>query len=293
MGLCQSSRESPVAIKPAIKWVGGKTQLLPELTRRIPVTSGCYFEVFAGGLAPFFAFAGQGRFKRAVINDFNPELTNLYRVVRDKTKELIDALVQYQLEPEWNTKEFFLRVRSSEPKSDVSRAARMVYLNKLGFNGLYRVNKAGKFNVPFGRYKNPRLYDAENLWACRGALADAEIRTGDFEEALFDAAPGDVVYLDPPYVPLSSTSCFTAYTGKFGIEEHVRLAALCRKLVQEGVYCVVSNSAMNVVRELYAGFELFTVEARRSVNSDATKRGKLNELLIVGRPLSWPVQVFV
>lgn len=276
--------------KPVLKWAGGKTQLLAALTQRIPVTRGTYYEPFIGGAAPFFAFAGQGRFTKAVINDFNPELTNLYEVVRDRTGELIDSLVAYQLEPDWNTQEFFLTVRASEPEDAVGRAARMVYLNKTAFNGLHRVNKAGKFNVPFGRYKNPRLYDAENMWACRRALQQVEIRTGDFEASLHDARPGDVVYLDPPYVPLSSTSSFTAYAGRFGPEEQCRLADRCKQLVQSGVYCVVSNSDTQTVRELYAGFELDTVEARRSVNSDATKRGKISELIAVGKPADWPAQ---
>lgn len=270
--------------RPILKWAGGKTQLLPELVQRIPCTSGTYYEPFIGGGAPFFCFSEQHRWKRAVISDSNAELTNLYRMVRDHTGKLIDRLIAYLLEPNWNTRGFYEAVRAAEPEDDIERAARMVYLNKTGFNGLHRVNQAGKFNVPFGRYRKPRLYDADNVWACRRALASVEIRTGDFEAALADATEGDVVYMDPPYVPVSSTSNFTAYSGKFGAAEHERLANSCRALVQRGVYCVVSNSDTPMVRELYQGFELFSVEARRSVNADATKRGKITELIIVGEP---------
>jgi DNA adenine methylase len=272
---------------PFIKWVGGKTQLLPELTRMIPDTGGTYFEPFIGGGAAFFSFADQGRFKRAVINDFNPELTNLYRVVRDRTGELIDALNECLLDSDWNTLGYFRAMRASEPEDEIARAARLIYLNKTAFNGLFRVNAAGKFNAPFGRYTKPRLYEADNLWACRRALASVEIRTGDFAAALHDAKPGDVVYLDPPYIPLSRSSSFTKYSGDFGPEAQERLAKLCRELVQGGVYCVVSNSDTSTARVLYSDFEISTVEARRSVNSDATKRGKINELLIIGKPPGW------
>lgn len=277
--------------KPVLKWAGGKTQLLPQLTRLIPCTQGTYYEPFIGGGAAFFSFAGKRRFSRAVINDFNPELTNLYRVLRDHLDELINGLEQLLLIPDWNTKEHFLDVRASEPPDVIGKAVRMVYLNKTAFNGLHRVNKAGKFNVPFGRYENPRLYDLANLRDCSRELQGVEIRAGDFEEALLDARAGDVVYLDPPYVPISSTANFTTYAGKFGPDEQARLADLCRQLVCRGVYCVQSNSDSPVTRKLYEGFQIRTVQARRSVNADATKRGKINELVILGEPEGWLFQV--
>jgi DNA adenine methylase len=277
--------------KPILKWAGGKTQLLPELTQIIPTTEGTYFEPFIGGGAPFFSFAGQQRFKRAVINDFNPELTNLYQVVRDHPEELREALDNLMRQSDWNTKEYFLQMRASEPDDAISKAVRMVYLNKTAFNGLHRVNKSGRFNVPFGRYTNPKLYEWANLKSCSEALQGVEVRTGDFEDALRDARTGDVVYLDPPYVPISTTANFTAYAGRFGPQEQERLAELCQQLVYRGVYCVQSNSDSPVTRKLYAGFfEIRTVEARRSVNSDATKRGKISELVIVGEPEGWTAQ---
>jgi DNA adenine methylase len=273
--------------KPVLKWAGGKTQLLPELTGLIPTTEGTYYEPFIGGGAAFFAFAGKGRFKRAVINDQNPELTNLYQVIRDRLQELVEGLESVLLHPEWNTREYFQLVRASEPSCAIGRAVRMIYLNKTAFNGLHRVNKAGKFNVPFGHYSNPRLFDLANLRECREALQGVEIFTGDFATALVNVSPGDVVYLDPPYLPLSSTANFTAYSGAFGIEEQTRLVELCRWLVARGVYCVVSNSDSPVTRALYNGFEVRTVVARRSVSADASKRGSVTELVVLGVPDGW------
>ena len=275
-------------VKPFLKWAGGKTQLIGELLRYLPPTQGTYFEPFVGGGSLFWKVSECGRCRRAVINDVNPELTNLYQVVRDRTGELIDALTAYQLEPDWNTEAFYKAVRSTEPEGCVERAARMVYLNRTGFNGLHRVNKAGKFNVPFGRYNNPQLYNADNLWACRRALADVEIRTGDFNAALSDAIMGDVVYIDPPYVPLSKTSNFTAYAGTFGTDQQQRLAQLAARLVRRGVFVVASNSDTPAVHDLYRDFQIVPVEARRTINSDPTKRGKVRELLLIGRPPSWP-----
>jgi DNA adenine methylase len=275
--------------RPILKWAGGKTQLLPELRRRIPRTEGQYFEPFIGGGAVFFAFAAEGRFAagKAVINDQNPELANLYRILREAPRQLMFALDTYLLDPAWNTEAFFHAVRALEPQDRVERAARMVYLNKTAFNGLHRVNRAGKFNVPFGRYRNPRLYEAENILACSSALQGVSIRDGDFAGALHDVRPGDVVYLDPPYFPLSSTSNFTSYSGKFGGAEQERLASLMRQLVKQGAYCVQSNSDTPATRQLYEGFEIRTVQARRSVNADPAKRGKISELVIVGRPEGW------
>lgn len=270
--------------KPIIKWVGGKTQLLPELSRMIPVTRGTYFEPFIGGAAPFLHFSGTGRYQRAVINDLNPELTNLYTMVRDYPEDLMIYLDVYRDTVDWNTSDQFYRVREDTPVSKLGSAARFVYLNKTCFNGLYRVNRQGKFNVPFGRYPNPKLYDRETLMGCSAALQSCEIRTGSFRDATLGAQPGDVVYFDPPYVPVSKTSSFTAYAGEFGPEEQAMLAQHFRELVSSGVACVLSNSDAPLVRELYQDFELHTVGARRSINSDATKRGKINEIVVVGIP---------
>lgn len=270
--------------RPIIKWVGGKTQLLPELLRIIPPTSGTYYEPFIGGAAVFLASHESKRFSRAVINDVNPELTNLYQVVRDQPDDLMSKLDVITSTADWNTQEYFTLMRSMSFQDPADRAARFIYLNKTCFNGLYRVNRSGKFNVPFGRYKNPKLYDRATLMACSEALQGVEIRTGDFSDATRDAQPGDVVYLDPPYVPVSKTSSFTAYSGDFGPKEQASLAEWVKHLVLRGVTCVLSNSDTPLVHELYGDFELHTVGARRSVNSDGTKRGKINEIVVVGIP---------
>lgn len=270
--------------KPFFKWVGGKTQLLPDLTRLIPVTPGTYYEPFIGGGSSFFYFHSLKRFKRAILNDVNPELINCYTMVRDRLPELIDGLTIVAANPEWNTLPYFLSMRGSAPSDQIGRAVRFLYLLKTCFNGLWRVNQAGKFNTPFGYYKNPTLCDPERLRACSEALQTAELRLGDFSSAIKDAEPGDLVYFDPPYVPVSKTSNFTAYAGGFGPEQQEALAKAFRDLVDRGVVCVESNSDAPTVRELYQGFQFNVVQARRNINSDGEKRGKINELVIVGAP---------
>jgi DNA adenine methylase len=273
--------------KPFVKWVGGKSQLLHVLSRRIPATHGRFYEPFIGGGACFLHFAGQARFKEAVINDANQELVNLYVTVRDHPDDLMCALDALCTQENWNTREFHRHIRESAPTEQMDRATRFIYLNKTSFNGLWRVNRAGRFNVPFGRYDNPKLYDRVNILDASCALQSALIRNLDFEAAVSDARAGDVIYFDPPYIEVSATSSFTSYAGKFGPDEQARLAKLCRDMVQRGVYCVVSNSDTSTARDLYGEFEQFTVEARRSVNSDPTKRGKITELLCVGVPPGW------
>ena len=267
-----------------IKWVGGKTQLLKEILPRLPQRIETYYEPFLGGGAVFFALAREGRFKRAVINDFNPELANLYRVVRDFPEPLMESIDNIQQDPEWNTREFFNRMRATDYyRSEIGRAARFMYLNRTAFNGMWRVNRMGQFNVPFGKYKNPTLYDRELLLECSAALRGVEILNGDFEPAVSTAQPGDCCYFDPPYVPVSKTASFTAYAGEFGEDAQRRLAALYASLSEAGVYCVLSNSDTPLVRELYQQFSVLTVQARRAVNSDASKRGPVNEALVVSQ----------
>lgn len=275
-------------MKPIIKWVGGKTQLLPELRKLIPTTQGCYFEPFIGGGAVFLDMASRRAFGSAVINDVNPELTNLYTVVRDVPNFLMGRLDCLRATPDWNTLDFFLDMRAKEPvKLDpISRAVRFIYLNKTAFNGLYRENKSGQFNVPFGKYSNPTLYVLDNLLQCSEALQGVSIRTGSFRECVPDAQPGDVVYFDPPYVPVSKTANFTSYASIFREEKQRELADVFRSLVGRGVICVLSNSDTPLVHELYGDFTIHTVGARRSINRDGDKRGKINELVVCGVPVS-------
>jgi DNA adenine methylase len=277
---------------PFLKWVGGKSQLLRVLSKLITNKSLTYYEPFIGGGATFFHFADRRRFRRAILNDFNPELINAYAVVRDHLPELLARLDQYRLDADWNTEAQFKRVRAVEHTDPVEMAARTLYLNRLCFNGLYRVNRSGKFNAPFGKYDNPSLYDRANILACSEALQNfATLRVGDYAAAVHDAQSGDIVYFDPPYVPVSETSNFTSYSGQFGADEQRALASLFRELVGRGVMCIESNSDAPLVHELYEGFDLHVVGAKRNVNSKGDKRGKVNELVVVGRPKHMKIDV--
>lgn len=266
--------------KPFIKWVGGKTQLLNEILSCLPEKISTYYEPFIGGGALFFRLANEGRFERAVINDWNFELVTVYQVIQDFPGDMMGqlALIPY-------SREEFNRQRELDPMQlcAIKRAARMIYLNKTGFNGLYRVNKSGKFNVPFGKFsKPPTVFDPENIRACSAVLQGVQISQGDFADAVKEAKQGDFCYFDPPYVPLNPTSDFTSYTSiGFNIKEQERLAQLCRDLSARGVRVVASNSNTQVVRDLYHGFEIREVMARRNVNSKGDKRGAIAELLMV------------
>lgn len=262
--------------------MGGKRQLLKEILPLLPQEIDTYYEPFVGGGAVFFALASEGRFKRAVLNDYNPELINCYRVVRDNFTKLTTDLNLLRANPLWNTAEFYYGMRAGKPECEIARAARFIYLNRLGFNGLYRVNKKGDFNVPFGKYKNPRLYDPQGLAEASAALQGVEMLSGDFEAATARAKPGDAVYFDPPYVPVSKTSNFTSYSGAFGEEEQIRLARHFRDLQTAGVCVTLSNSDTPLVRELYHDMTMVNVQARRSVNSKASGRGKVGEVIVLG-----------
>jgi DNA adenine methylase len=264
-----------IAARPFVKWAGGKRQLLRELRKHVPPMRGRYFEPFVGGGALFFAT----RPARAVLADVNERLVRAYRGVRDDVEAVIALLRTYPHDPVFFEK---TRSRSVDEGTDVEVAAWFVYLNKTGFNGLYRVNKHDRFNVPFGRYKNPKICDARTLRACSEALADTDLRVGDFEKIARRAKRGDFVYFDPPYAPLSATSSFTSYTSKgFDLDEQTRLRDLALDLKGRGVDVLLSNSSAPSVRKLYArGFEVFEVAATRMLNSKATGRGAITELVI-------------
>ncbi|HEY6908927.1 MAG TPA: DNA adenine methylase [Myxococcales bacterium] len=259
---------------PFLKWVGGKTSLLPELLKHVPARLRRYHEPFVGGGALFFAVAP----RRARISDDNAELIHCYQQVRDGVFAVLDALARHVYE-----KAHFAAVRALDPLllSPAERAARFIFLNKTCFNGLWRVNRAGRFNVPIGRYKNPRFHDPAALITASHALQGVEIECAPFEQALVRAAPGDFVYLDPPYDPVSATASFASYTpGGFGWEDQKRLARACIALNRRGVRFLLSNSATERVRELYRGFEQRMVRAPRFINSRADSRGRVDELLI-------------
>jgi DNA adenine methylase len=266
--------EERVQGAPFLKWVGGKTALLPELLKHVPARLRRYHEPFLGGGALFFTVAP----RRALLNDNNPELVHCYQQVRDDVYGVLDALARHVYE-----RTHFEAVRALEPLrlAAAERAARFIYLNKTCFNGLWRVNRSGRFNVPFGRYKNPRFADPASLITASHALRGVDIQHAPFEEALAKPAPGDFVYLDPPYDPVSPTASFASYTaGGFGWEDQKRLAHACVVLNRRGVRFLLSNSATERIRALYSGFEQRLVRAPRFINSKADGRGHVDELLV-------------
>ncbi len=275
--------------RPFLKWAGGKTQLLPELLARCPASIGTYFEPFVGAGALFFALASDAARapRRAVLADANAELMAAYAAVRDAPEALagrLGALEACYLAGDAAERErMYYEVRASTPEAPLDCAARLIFLNKTCFNGLYRVNQRGEFNVPHGRYRAPRIADRETLCAASRALAGVELRTLDFAEACEDARPGDFVYFDPPFHPLSVTSSFTQYTRQaFGRAEQVRLKQCIDTLTVRGVAVLLSNSADPWLRGGYdfAGYCTEVVPARRAINSRGDRRGAVGELLV-------------
>lgn len=264
--------------RPFLKWAGGKSQLLPELIRRIPRNFGKYFEPFIGGGALFFELQP----KQAYISDINGELISTYLAIRDNVDELIHELGKHRYQ-----KKYFYSVRAWDRTPDFSklsaiqRAGRLIFLNKSCFNGLYRVNSASQFNVPFGRYKNPKILDMENLRACSAALQNVEIRCEGFLGVESRTQKGDLVYFDPPYAPLSPTSNFTTYSAHgFGSKDQTALRDLCARFDKNGIKFIVSNSSAPLILDLYRSFNVEFVEASRAINSKAVGRGKIKETII-------------
>lgn len=271
-----------VTLQPFTKWTGGKRQLLPVIRELMPKTYNRYFEPFVGGGALFFDLAP----KDAVINDFNAELINCYQQIKDNPQELIESLKVHQ---EYNSKEYYLDLRSADRDeridmmSEVQRAARILYMLRVDFNGLYRVNSKNQFNVPYGRYKNPKIVDEELISAISVYLNNnqLEIKTGDFEKAVLDVQPGDFVYFDPPYIPLSETSAFTSYTHEgFSYADQVRLRDAFKRLSDTGAYVMLSNSSSALVEELYNDFNIHYVEATRTNGAKSSSRGKISEIIV-------------
>lgn len=263
---------------PIVKWVGGKRQLMFELLKNMPKSYNRYFEPFIGGGALFFELQPQNGY----ISDMNKELINLYTVVRDDVYALIDDLNKHEV-----SKEYFLKIRNLDRSekynslSDVKKASRFIYLNRTCFNGMYRVNSQGQFNVPFGNYKNPRIVDTENLINCSKLLKNTEICCADFSEILNKAQKGDFVYFDPPYVPLNETSSFTSYTKDgFDLDMQFKLRDICDELDSMGVMFMLSNSDTKLVNELYSNYEIKKVFASRAINANPNGRGKITEVLV-------------
>jgi len=272
-------RSARRGVRPIIKWAGGKWRLAPTLRRFMPPVERIrrYYEPFVGGAALFFHLQPAD----AQLSDTNPELINLYTVVRDQLPALLDALRGHV-----NESAYYYRVREQDPATlgDIERAARLIYLNKTCYNGLYRVNARGAFNVPFGRFSNPAICDAANLALANAALQGVALRLADYETALAKATAGDLIYFDPPYQPVSKTASFTSYTQtRFGPDEQARLAGMMATLAARGCYVTQSNSDTPLIRDLYGalpGFILHTIQATRAINSKASARGPVNELVI-------------
>jgi DNA adenine methylase len=270
-------------VRPIVKWAGGKTKLLSELVARMPGEMRTYAEPFSGGAALFFAIADQSekyarKFDRAILADRNEELVITYNAVKRDADSVIRELAEYKYD-----RDLFYATRSKNPKTltDAARAARLLFLNRTCFNGLWRVNSKGEFNVPFGRYKNPTICDPDGLRAASRALARAEIVHSDFADVTRDLGRGDFVYFDPPYAPVSSTADFTAYAaGGFGHADQVRLTTEVEALRDRGALVMLSNADTPETRALYKDFTLAVVGVSRSINSDASKRGETAELIV-------------
>jgi DNA adenine methylase len=270
-------------VKPIVKWAGGKSRLLDELKKRVPTDVRTYVEPFAGGAALFFALAGDvaahaRTMKRAILADRNDELIACYRAIKADPRGVIQALGAYR-----HDKDLFYEVRAKDtaPMSDVERGARLIFLNHTCYNGLWRVNASGKFNVPFGNYKNPRILDEEGILAASAAFAHVDFVASDFTDATRALGHGDFVYFDPPYTPVSTTADFTSYAaGGFGPQDQQRLLAEMSRLRDAGVLVMLSNADTPDTRALYADFNVASVSAPRSINRDGKKRGMAAELLV-------------
>ena len=263
---------------PIVKWVGGKRQLMFELLKNMPENYNRYFEPFIGGGALFFELQPDN----AYISDMNEELINLYQVVRNNVDELVADLQKHDI-----SKEYFMEIRNIDRTeeyknwSNIQKASRFIYLNRTCFNGMYRVNSKGEFNVPFGHYKNPRILDENNLINCSNLLQRTEIKHADFSEILKKVKKGDFVYFDPPYVPLSETSRFTSYTKDgFDMDMQFKLRDVCDELDTMGVKFLLSNSDTKLVNELYENYNIKKVFASRQINANADGRGKITEVLV-------------
>lgn len=271
-------------MKPVLKWVGGKTQLLDEIKKYIPKDYECYYEPFVGGGAVVFELEPHN----AHINDLNKELINVYKQIKKSPIKLIQLLEEHKLN---HNKEYFYKIRELDRDkeiynnlTDLYKASRLIYLNRTCYNGLYRENKKGEFNTPIGSYKNPLICDKTAILELSHYLKEekVKIKSLDFEKFLATTKENDFVYLDPPYDPLSETSSFTSYSKDgFSKEDQIRLKATCDKLNNKGVKFLLSNSDTAFINDLYKEYKIVKVKARRNINSKGNSRGKINEVMIM------------
>ena len=271
--------------KPFVKWAGGKRQLIPILNENLPKRFGAYYEPFLGGGALLFHVISKHQNQDCNISDLNSDLVLTYTVIRDNVEDLIMSLKKHAKSYEKDSKSYYYSVRESHPRSAIEKASRLLFLNRTCFNGLYRVNSKGKFNVPLGRYTNPNIVNADNLYAVSKILNSnpVQIRCRDFESIIDDVKSGDLIYFDPPYQPVSKTANFTSYTNKdFTHEDLTRLFRLCEKLNEMGCKVLLSNSHSDVVSKMFSKkpWNIAKIEANRSINSNSKNRKGHYELLI-------------
>ena len=286
-----SKKKNPL-LKPVLKWVGGKRQLLDAIMPYIDKDCSTYVEPFIGGGAVLFGLKP----KKAIINDYNEELVNVYNTIKDNPEELLEILRVHEEKNKTIGADYFYEIRGIdrtdefEKLNNIERAARIIYLNKTCFNGLYRVNAAGQFNTPYGKYKNPDIANETTINAMSTYLNTNKIKIlqGDYKQALKGLRKGAFVYLDPPYMPISSSSAFTGYTdGGFTYAQQEELRDECIKLHKKGIRFVQSNSYCQGILDLYSDesiFKIETVKAKRSINSKGNRRGEIDEVLIYNEP---------
>ena len=276
-------KKNNILVMPVVKWVGGKRQLLDELKKYTPKKINTYYEPFFGGGANLFAIQPEN----AVINDLNVDLITTYRVIKENVEELIKILKIHEAN---NSEEYFYKIRDLDRMSstynsldDFEKAARLIYLNKTCYNGLFRVNSSGQFNTPYGKYKNPNIVNEVVLRAVSKYFNDNNIQilSGDFSYVVTNAQKGDFVYFDPPYDPVSNTASFTGYNEcGFNKNEQERLKFVCDELNKKGVKFLLSNSNTEFINNLYKEYDIIIVKAKRSINSNGNKRGEVEEVLI-------------
>ncbi len=275
-------KNKAIKVRPLLKWAGGKRQIVRHLISKLPEKFSVYYEPFFGAGALFLELYNRGLIKKAVISDLNKELIALYTIVRDRCSGIIEELENIRFT---NNKDDYYRARdlfnSMESDHNPEKAALMIYLNRHAYNGLYRVNSSGKFNVPFGRYAQPSLPSPDDIISFSKALSNVKIINKDFETAVSDATVSDFVYFDPPYAPLSRSSDFSAYSSLgFSLDEQKRLSRVFEELSSRGVMVMESNSATPFIKDLYRDYPLSVVQARRNINSKSNGRGKISELII-------------
>ena len=274
-----------VTPKPFVKWAGGKRQLISTLNPNLPDSFGTYFEPFLGGGALLFHMLTERNGQKCSISDLNSDLVLAYTTIRDRVDSLISSLKSHERNYQKDSKSYYYSIRETNPRSEIEKTSRLLFLNRTCFNGLYRVNSKGKFNVPLGKYTNPNIINEENLRSVSSILqvSRVSIKCRDFGAVLRDAKKGDLVYFDPPYQPVSETANFTSYTSKnFSFDDLSRLVELCQSLDEKGCQVLLSNSDSKEVSEMFSKkpWKISKVRANRSINSDSKKRTGHFELLI-------------